>query len=121
MTLKKILNSIKQLNNRTNSLENNITGVNSHCGIVKIGNTRIEYGRIGDVEVPASSYKQYIVNFSKSFGQVPNVFAQSVGNYNIKTDVSGSEVGKATFNVRSMDGTARTGRSIDWMAIGPDE
>lgn len=95
--------------------------INTQQGKLKIGNILIQWGVLSNVNVPASSYTGYEVTFSEAYTSSPEVFVQSKGNYNIISQVAGNELTKTTINVRSNDGTARTGRNFAWLAIGLKE
>lgn len=103
--------------NIENAMEKNITA-DYRQGVFELGDVRIEYGLIEDMNIPASGFETYTVNFSKAFSEVPGVFLQENGNYNIKCDMSSSTLSGFTVNARSNDGYARTGRACGWLAIG---
>ena len=103
--------------NIENTMERNITA-DYRQGVFELGDVRIEYGLIENMNIPASSFETYTVNFSKAFSEVPGVFLQENGNYNIKCDMASSTLSGFTVNARSNDGNARTGRACGWIAIG---
>lgn len=95
--------------------------IKAQSGKLKIGVILIQWGILSNVEVPATSYTQYVVTFPEAYTSAPEVFVQSKGNYNIIAQVSSSNTISTYINVRSNDGSARTGRNFSWLAIGLKE
>lgn len=87
-------------------------------GIFILGTLRIEYGVLSGMSIPAESFKSYTINFSNAFTEVPAVFLQEMGNYNIKCDVSSTTLANAIVYARSLDGYSRADRNCFWIAIG---
>lgn len=110
----------QNLNQMQTNIENAINSITptTQQGKLKIGNILIQWGVLSNVIVPASSYTQYEVTFPETYTSTPEVFIQSKGNYNIIAQVAYNNTASTFINVRSNDGTERTGRNFAWLAIG---
>lgn len=85
---------------------------------LKIDNVLIQSGLLENLEVPENSYKAYTVTFKTAYIENPQVIAQVKGNYNVYCTVASASSTQFIIDMRSLDGTERTGRSVSWIAIG---
>lgn len=79
----------------------------------------VQWGTVNNISVPKTGVVTMTVNFKRTFTTTPLVICNPMGNYNIAANPA-HNTWKASFpmNVRSLDGIARTGRSVNWLAIG---
>ena len=83
------------------------------------GGLLIQWGKATGISVPATGQVQVSVAYTRAFTSAPAIICEELGNYNIKANVeNNTNLEKFNLNVRSMDGTARTDRSVTWLAVG---
>lgn len=89
-------------------------------GVFWLGNLKIQWGRLDGLDVPATgSLSTDAVTYTYAYTAPPFVACMPLGNYYLVANPSNNvNLQQVSFRVRSGDGTARTDRSLIWLAIG---
>lgn len=89
-------------------------------GVFLLGDLKIQWGRLDGLDVPAtSSLSTDAVTYTHAYTAPPFVACMPLGNYYLVANPSNNvNLQQVSFRVRSGDGTARTDRSLIWLAIG---
>ena len=89
-------------------------------GVFLLGNLKIQWGRLDGLDVPATgSLSTDAVTYTYAYTAPPFVACMPLGNYYLVANPSNNvNLQQVSFRVRSGDGTARTDRSLIWLAIG---
>ena len=90
------------------------------AGNVSFGNLKIQWGRIDNLDVPASgSIQTDAIIFPHAYEAPPFLTCIPLGNYYLAANPTNNvNLSQASFRVRAADGAAHNGRSILWLAIG---
>lgn len=101
-------------------LEQNAESESAQSGTFLLGNLKIQWGRIGNLDVPASgSIQTDAIIFPHAYEAPPFLTCIPLGNYYLAANPTNNvNLSQASFRVRAADGAAHNGRSILWLAIG---
>lgn len=112
-----VVAAVNEVNTKLQDFKNSIAQTNT--GYFKLPGIIIQWGTVSDISVPATGNETITIGFPIQFGSPPSILCDELGNYNIKANpVHNSWVASFQMNIRSLDGNARTGRSVNWIAIG---
>lgn len=101
-------------------LEQNAESESAQSGTFLLGNLKIQWGRIDNLDVPASgSLQTDAITFPHAYEAPPFLTCIPMGNYYLAANPTNNvNLSQASFRVRAADGTAHNDRSILWLAIG---
>lgn len=101
-------------------LEQNAESESAQSGTFLLGNLKIQWGRINNLDVPASgSIQTDVIIFPHAYEAPPFLTCIPLGNYYLAANPTNNvNLSQASFRVRAADGAAHNGRSILWLAIG---
>lgn len=89
-------------------------------GVFLLGDLKIQWGRLDGLDIPATgSLSTDAVTYTHAYTAPPFVACMPLGNYYLVANPSNNvNLQQVSFRVRSGDGTARTDRSLIWLALG---
>lgn len=92
----------------------------AQSGAFLLGNLKIQWGRIDNLDVPASgSIQTDAITFPHAYGAPPFLTCIPLGNYYLAANPTNNvNLSQASFRVRAADGAVHNDRSILWLAIG---
>lgn len=101
-------------------LEQNAESESAQSGTFLLGNLKIQWGRIDNLDVPASgSIQTDAIIFPHAYEAPPFLTCIPLGNYYLAANPTNNvNLSQASFRVRAADGAAHNDRSILWLAIG---